>query len=187
MEGFELHKKNCLEKADKSSIGGVDSRIKELCEQINSDESYFTTSSCSGRVVLRKEPVGAKKNEIEWPFVSHDLVEFDDLKSKLVTLPEEDVWFVMEAPILHICCRSLEDAQKMLDVFRNEGFKRSGITGVKSKIMVEIIGTEHMDALVAKNSELVVSEDYLKLLVEEANKKLKKSWDKSEKVKNKIK
>lgn len=186
MDCFELNKKNSRGKADKSRIGGVDSRIKEICGLINSKECYFTTSSCSGRVVLRKEPLSGRKNDSEWLFVSHDKVNFDDLKSRLAKLPKEDVWLVMEAPILHVCCKTIDDAQDLLDLFRNYGFKRSGIMGVKDKIMAEIIGTERMDALVAKNSKSVVSDDYLKLLADEANKKLEKSWNKLEKIKDKL-
>ena len=187
MGTFELNKKNCLTKEDKSRIGGIDEKIKPLCDSINSLNDYFTTSSCSGRIVLRKDPETGKKNESEWIFVIHEKASLEEVKKSLTNLPKEDVWLVMEAPILHICCNTIEDAQKMLDIFKNEGFKRSGITGMKPKIMLEIIGTERLDCIIAKKGVKLIDNDYLKILIEEANSKLEKSWKKLEKIENKIK
>ena len=39
-------------KIDKSSIGKWAEKISGLCGKINSKENYYTTSSCSGRILL---------------------------------------------------------------------------------------------------------------------------------------
>jgi tRNA wybutosine-synthesizing protein 3 len=187
MEAFELGKKNTLTKQDKSRIGRVDDKIKHLCDLINSLNNYYTTSSCSGRIVLRKDSGTGKKNESEWIFVTHKKAAPEEVNKALINLPKEDVWLVMESLILHVCCNTIEDAQKMLDMFKNEGFKRSGITGIKPKIMLEIIGTERLDCIVGKNGVRLIDNDHLKILIEEANSKLEKSWKKLEKIENKIK
>ena len=47
MDSFEQRKKDVLNKEDKSSIGGVDSKIKSLCDKINSLDGVYTTSGWS--------------------------------------------------------------------------------------------------------------------------------------------
>jgi len=188
--GFDIDKKNILNKDDKSKKGSIDSHILEFVNKINQLKDYYTTSSCSGRIMLIKRADNGKKNEAEWLFVSHETIKFSDLKDALLNLPEEDVWFREESMILHVCCRTIEDAEKMLGFASEAGFKRAGIAAAKKKIMVEIMGTEFIDTIIAKDGKLLVDEDYIKVLIEYANKKLAKGHERInnfEKIIEKIK
>uniref|UniRef100_A0A8C4D754 tRNA wybutosine-synthesizing protein 3 homolog n=1 Tax=Dicentrarchus labrax TaxID=13489 RepID=A0A8C4D754_DICLA len=49
---FSQWKKQCLNKLDLSKKGSVDADIGHVVSLLNSREEYFTTSSCSGRVIL---------------------------------------------------------------------------------------------------------------------------------------
>ena len=49
---FEKQKKDVLSKIDKSKKGSVDEGIKAVLDILNSKPAYFTTSSCSGRIVI---------------------------------------------------------------------------------------------------------------------------------------
>ncbi|MBW2966012.1 hypothetical protein KY342_02835, partial [Candidatus Woesearchaeota archaeon] len=49
---FENQKKTFLKKIDKSKKGGIDKEIIPLVNKINNSRNYYTTSSCSGRIVL---------------------------------------------------------------------------------------------------------------------------------------
>jgi len=49
---FSNQKQAAFAGQDLSRKGSVDEPIKELVDFINSLESYFTTSSCSGRIVV---------------------------------------------------------------------------------------------------------------------------------------
>lgn len=49
---FSQWKKQCLNKLDQSKKGIVDEDIEHVVSLINSREEFFTTSSCSGRVIL---------------------------------------------------------------------------------------------------------------------------------------
>lgn len=51
-KSFAQWKKQCLNKADLSKKGAVDEAIEHVVSLLNSREEYFTTSSCSGRVIL---------------------------------------------------------------------------------------------------------------------------------------
>lgn len=51
-KNFHQWKKLCLNKLDLSKKGSVDEDIEQVVSLINSREEFFTTSSCSGRVIL---------------------------------------------------------------------------------------------------------------------------------------
>lgn len=48
--------------------------------------------------------------------------------------------------------------------------------------MLELISTESMDASMAKNNRLLAAEDYIKIFVDEANRKLDKTREKAKKL-----
>ena len=169
---FEKEKKECLNKIDKSRKGSVDKKIKELVDLINSLKDYYSTSSCSGRILLIKRPKSGKKCDVDFLFESHDKVSFEEIKARLKNIPEQDLWFRQESMILHVACRTVENAQKILDLSSEAGFKHSGIITTRKKIIVEIIGSEQFDTIIAKHGKVFVSDEHLRLLVSEANKKL---------------
>ncbi len=169
---FEKEKKDCLSKIDKSKKGSIDKKIKKLVELINLLKDYYTTSSCSGRILLIKRPKSGKKCDVGFLFESHNKVSFEEIKVCLKNIPEQDLWFRQESMILHVACRTIENAQKILDISSMAGFKHSGIITTRKKIVVEIIGSEQFDTIIAKHGKLFVGDEYLRLLVNEANKKL---------------
>ncbi|MBU4283808.1 MAG: hypothetical protein KJ968_01760 [Nanoarchaeota archaeon] len=169
---FEKEKKDCLNKIDKSKKGSIDRKIKELVDLINSLKDYYSTSSCSGRILLIKRPKSGKKCDVGFLFESHDKVSFEEIKACLKNIPEQDLWFRQESMILHVACRTIENAQKILDLCSLAGFKHSGIITTRKKIVVEIIGSNQFDTIIAKHGRVFVSDEHLRLLVNEANKKL---------------
>ena len=58
--------------------------------------------------------------------------------------------------------------------------KRAGIVTAGRKILIEAFGTDFLDTIVADNGKVLVNEDYLKILILEANKKLKRNKEKIE-------
>lgn len=169
---FQKHKKDFLTKKDKSKKGDIDKGIKKLVNLINSKKNYYTTSSCSGRVVLIKKP--DKKQDSEWLLVKHDKVSFNEIKKALKNISKEQLWFRVEPLIMHICCKTLEDAKKLLVIARKI-FKRAGIISLNKKIIIEIIGTGFIYTIIADKGKMLVSENYIKVLIKEANKKLMKN------------
>ena len=51
-DGFSKLKEHSLSKIDKSKKNSIDKNIKSLINIINKSDDYYTTSSCSGRIVL---------------------------------------------------------------------------------------------------------------------------------------
>lgn len=183
---FNNQKKTFLSKKDKSRAGKVDKKIRNLANIINKNPDYYTTSSCSGRIVLLKQK-SSKKHGAEWIFSSHENIKFADLKKVLNKLPKEKIWFKQEGAILHVRCKTIDDARKLLDSARAAGFKRSGICSLGKKIMVEIIDTERMDLPVAEKGKLMINDSYLKIIVSEANSKLSRTSKKIKKLEKEIK
>lgn len=155
---------------DKSPQGYMDKDIVQLLKKINSKKDYETTSSCSGRIVLLNSQ---KKGESKWLFKSHEPVTVEQI---IKTLPEHKVWFMQEPLILHIKCKTLEAADKLLSIANSIGLKKSGITSLKN-ILVEIKGAERIETVLEKPSK-----EYLNLLIEEANKKLLQTKEKIKKL-----
>lgn len=132
-------------------------------------------------------PKSNKKNEVKYLFCSHNKIknnELNDLiriiKSKM---PKEDVWLKVQPVILHVSCKNIDCAKKLLNIARAIGFRRSGIISIgKSKIIVELVSTEKIEAIVCKNGKLLIDEDYFKILIKEGNNKLEKTWKKIDKL-----
>ncbi|RVX07901.1 tRNA wybutosine-synthesizing protein 2/3/4 [Vitis vinifera] len=66
---------------DKSPKGTIDRHIVPLLNAINRHPSYFTTSSCSGRISILSQPSPAATNAHKkarggtWLFITHDLAD----------------------------------------------------------------------------------------------------------------
>jgi tRNA wybutosine-synthesizing protein 3 len=187
MDSFQKRKADVLSKLDKSHIGKWDEKIAELCDKINSLENYYTTSSCSGRVVLIVD--AEKKGKDLFVFVSHDKISYEELKKELekATKRKDKIKFKLEPCILHIACKTIEDAEKLYEKGKLAGWKKSGIIGMKNGITVELNSTEKLEFPIIQNRKILVSDEFLKIVVDEANKKLEKVWSRIERLKGMIK
>jgi len=181
MDTFLKRKKDILSKLDKSSKGGWDKKIAKLCEEINKLENYYTTSSCAGRVVILID----EKRKVNDLFlkVYHGLVGFKKLKNDLNKVNfSEFVKFKQEPPILHVVCRDLEYAQKLVDKARLAGWKRSGIITTGKRCVVELMSTEKLEFLIMNNNRFLVNNEFLELIVKRSNENLKDGWEKIERL-----
>ena len=251
-DNFNQRKKDVLSKTDKSSIGKWDEKIISLCEKINSKENYYTTSSCSGRILLMIEQ--EKKGENLFLFVSHDKISFKELKNEIdkivsplahpITLAPKSlakltgsksgsanifsqiktvkmltnsmqsstidslkkevitkasvseqnklinknlkIKFKLEPAIIHIACKNLEDAEKLFEIGKNAGWKRLGIIGTRNGFTFELNSTEKLEFPIIKNKKILVDDNFLKIVVDDANKKLEMSWEKIRKLEKEI-
>ena len=183
MDKFNQRKKTILEKIDKSSKQSWDEKISKLCEAINKKDDYYTTSSCSGRIMVIKDEEKKAPNLFE--FVSHEEVNLEKLKSKLKKI-KKDTKFKQEPPILHIDCKDLESAKKLLRKYQLAGWKKFGIISSGNKFVVELNGTERMEFPLTKKGKLLVDEEFLEIVLEKSNKNLKKGWEKIERLRKEI-
>jgi len=183
---FDNEKKNCLNKIDKSNKKSIDKDIEPLINLINSHKDYYTTSSCSGRILLIEKKTDNKK-DARFKFAEHKKANFEAIKQSLKQIPNNDIWLRQESIIIHVCCRNLEAATSLLKKVRELGIKRAGIINIDKRVILEIIGTEAMETMIARQGNMLVEDSYLKTLVEEANKKLERNKNKIEELYEKLK
>jgi tRNA wybutosine-synthesizing protein 3 len=203
---FLQRKTAVLSKLDKSSAGNWDKKIKKLCDKINFKEQFYTTSSCSGRVLLMLD----KEKKAPGLFLKawHDAVSFPEIKGELnnligekvvlskrtslglsvnknvdrLTTSDKIIKFKLEPPILHIVCKDLEGASNLLEKAISVGFKRSGLLSVGKNILLEMNSTERLEFPILNKGKILVDDNFLKLVIKQANEKLKRGWIRIEKL-----
>tara|TARA_Y100000310_G_scaffold284826_1_gene307844 strand:+ start:1680 stop:2267 length:588 start_codon:yes stop_codon:yes gene_type:complete len=186
-DNFQQRKKNSLSKIDKSSKGEWDKDVINLCDKINSLKDYYTTSSCSGRIVLMIDQ--DKKEEGLFIKVYHDLISLQEFKKDLDKIAKTNngkIKFKLEPCILHVACEGPDKAFKIYTKAKLAGWKKSGMISFGNRAIVELNSTEKLEFPIVDNGKILVDDIFLKIIVEESNKKLKKSWEKIEKLMNSI-
>ena len=179
-DSFLRRKKSVLSKIDKSSIGKWDEKIVSLCKKINKSNNYYTTSSCSGRIVLM---IGQeKKSHSLFLTISHELISFNWLKNNLNKIIKNKkfsrllIKLKCEPPILHVICRDLENASLLLEKAKSSGMKHSGIHYLGKNPILEINGDDRLEFPIIDKNKILIDDYFLKIIAKESNKKLKKSW-----------
>ncbi len=179
---FRQEKSIQLRKHDKSDKGDWDSEITPLMKKINKREYYYTTSSCSGRIVLIKGK--DKKEEGLFLFRTHKITFFPELKKAVQDASKKYkglIYLKQEPCILHVACSSIEKAQQIVDRAKLAGWKKSAIIASSKRFVVELLSTEKIEMPVINQGTILVSDEYLKILAREANRKLQRT---REKIKN---
>ena len=164
---FAKEKNDFLSKKDKSRKGSIDKGILKLVDKINASKEFYTTSSCSGRILVIEKKSDSKK-DAEWLFISHEKVKSSKIIKTLKKKIEFPIFFKQESFILHVACRNIECAKSFLDNARTL-FKKAGIISVNDKkVMVEVVGTEKIETIVTDKS-FVADEKFIEKLVEYSN------------------
>ncbi|XP_060686654.1 tRNA wybutosine-synthesizing protein 3 homolog [Hemiscyllium ocellatum] len=178
MESFRERKQQRLQAgADRSRAGGVDPEIRALVDTLNRSERFSTTSSCAGRVLLLagSDQTKVQKQNCLWLFVTHQKCRKEDVIAGLLKA-EDNAVFKFEPFVLHVQCRTLEDAQLLHSVAINSGFRNSGITvGKKGKIMMAVRSTHCLEVPLCHRGTVLVSEEYIDYLVQVANQKMEEN------------
>ena len=175
---FEAEKRKALERLHNE---GADDDIAELIELLNGFDDYFTTSSCSGRVILICIPEIGAKEEAEFIAKWHREVSKNEVLKAMGMWkdPDGELWLMSQSPILHVSCVSMEKAKQLLNLAIESGFKYSGIKAITMKrVMVEIMSTERMDVPVGRDGVIFCSEPYLDFIISKANFMLERGKEK---------
>ena len=157
---FLENKKRTLQKLENAKNNGeVDSGIVTVLDLINSLDDYYTSSSCYGRVVLLEIPVIGDKKNARWLGKWHHEIKSDDVLSAVRDAKRGQLWLLAQSPIIHVVCRDLESAAKLLKLSVSCGFKHSGLKSVDRNIVVEVLSTERLDAPVGCDGVLMRAGD----------------------------
>ncbi len=181
MNSFDQRKKNVLSKIDKSSKGSWDKHILKLCEKINRKKDFYTTSSCSGRLILIKNISREKRGVVLKSY--HDSVNYFDFKKDVdgILKTNKDVVLKFEPSILHIACRDINSMKELYEVAKNSGWKNVGAISFSDNFILDIRSSERLEIPIIVDGTMIVDDNFLEICVKESNKKLKNCW---EKIKN---
>lgn len=119
-------------------------------------------------------PTHPNSEEISDKINSEDLVKFEYSGGV--------VKFKCQAPILHVGCRTLGFAQKLVDSARKVGWRRSGIMTTGERYIVELCSTENLEFPIMKDGKVIVNDEFLEVLVNENNFRREKGWEKIRKL-----
>lgn len=170
---FDTKKAESLE----SGKDDWDENVVPLCDAINNNPNFYTSSSCAGRVVLLQIPGIGDRSDAKWLFTSHGDADPNKVLKTLKEPPKEQVVYRYEPFIIHVECRNLEHAERLLTEVRTLGLKRCGIISLGAHPTVEILGTANISTLISQENKLLLTEEYIKLMVETSNMLLEGNWN----------
>ena len=175
----ERHKKT-FETALKQ--GKMDEQMVPLCQFVAGTNEYYTSSCCSGRIILL-EKRGNRKIDTFFHRKWHREVNISELLEGIKDNKEGELWLRMDPFILHIGCPDLKACQKILEAMKKAGVKRGGIlVAEKGKFMVELQGTHVFSCLVKKNGKPMLPEDYFKEILPDINRMIAKNYQRLAKL-----
>ena len=176
---FIESRKIALELLDDALIENkVDKDILPILNLLNDTSQYYTTSSCSGRIVLLEIPRIGDKKSAKFLGKWHDTIETSDVMKAIKSANKGLLWILAQSPIIHIVTNSFENADKLLKTAISSGFKNSAIKTVSKKIVIEVCSTERVDVPIGKDGLFFCDENYINLIVDISNDILRKSKEK---------
>ncbi len=187
---FDKGKNKALEKLNKAKKEKqVDKKILPVLNILNKSEDFFTSSSCSGRIVLLELPELGDKKNAEFLGKWHKKINKSDvLKAAETTKNQNQMWLLAQPPIMHVFCKNKESANFLMKTSVASGFKHSSFKSTMDKIIVEICSTERLDFPVGKNGKILCDSTHLDFLIEIANNIIQRSDEKIKRLeKNLIK
>ncbi|AFA39356.1 hypothetical protein Pogu_1329 [Pyrobaculum oguniense TE7] len=168
---FEARKKAFVERLEREALQDrVDGDILPLLRLLNTHPDIYTTSSCSGRIMVAEavrpsyskgrgfRPVAKWHHPVPPELVAHAVEGLDN------------AWLMVRGAILHVAAADAKTAYRLVEIGRETGHKHSGIIAMnRGGIFVEILGEERLDIPLKRGGNPLAD---LKAAVEEANKVL---------------
>jgi tRNA wybutosine-synthesizing protein 3 len=180
----ERHKKT-FETALKQ--GKMDEQMIQLCQYISKTKNYYTSSCCSGRIILL-EKKGKRKIDTFFHRKWHREINIAELLEGIKENKEGELWLRLDPFILHIGCPSIKEAQKILTAMKKAGVKRGGITvAEKGKFLIELQGTHIFSCIVKKNGKQLIQKKYLEYILPRLNTMLAENYQRLEKLETEFK
>jgi tRNA wybutosine-synthesizing protein 3 len=176
---------NSLNKAKNENKLDLD--IEEIINTINLNKEYFTSSSCSGRIVILELPEIGNKKEAKFLGKWHRDIQYNELIEATKHAKYGMIWLLAQSPIIHVITNSYSLGDNIIKIAINSGFKNSGYKSTNNNIVVEICSTERLDSPIGNNGKLLISDEHLKFLLITSNFIIKRSKTKLKKLKKNLK
>lgn len=153
------------------SSSRVDFDIADFLDRFNSEaKDYYTTSSCSGRIIVAKVgqlAFSKSKRGFEILRKWHRPITVDELTR---SIEGDNVWVMARGAIVHFVARDFSRAKALLGLARRAGFKRSGVLNIaKFGVVVEVQGDDRVDIPLKVGGVELVPEERLGLVADVVN------------------
>jgi len=155
--------------------GVVDPDALPLLSLINSLRDCYTTSSCSGRIQLAATRLPGEKTRMVVVAKWHEPVSVQELREVLAACKHGDLWISVQGPILHVACRGLGPALRLLKAAHRAGLKHSGLLWAGRRVIVEIAAADRVEAPLRLSGRTIVDEGCLGEFVERLNAVLRRT------------
>ncbi|MCR8455075.1 MAG: hypothetical protein NDP09_01985 [Crenarchaeota archaeon] len=153
--------------------GEVDKYIIPHLNLLNSMYFCFTTSSCSGRILLIDAPLIGPKYESKKVRIWHQLADYEEVKASIENYePKNILWLKFDSFIIAFSVASMEWAEFFLKAARLLNLKDSGIRSINPRagfINMDLTSTEKMHLPVRTRNDILVDDNYLRNVVIIAN------------------
>ena len=181
---FEMVKQRHFQLWEKAkSEAKADARIIPTVDFIFSKKEFFTTSSCSGRILLIQLDSKETKKPKAFFAKYHSIPKFSEVWKKLHEKSQNNLWFKQESFVIVLGANTLENAKKIMSVCRNNGVKKVGIMSAEEgKFLVEAFGSNYMSFLIKEKNKILGSEEFVEKQFKTACKKLHANWKMLEKL-----
>ncbi len=141
---WQEYKKRKIESLNRAiERGEVDEWIVPILKRINENPDYVTLSSCAGRLAVMDMKDFGNKGEATFLGKWHEIPEESEVL-RAIEAGRKTTWLMLHPPILHIACRDLKSAEKLLIKSQRAGIRRAGIISLKN-FVVEVCGHERME------------------------------------------
>jgi len=183
---FARRKEQILATLDRSPKGSLDAPILDFLGWLNAQPNLVTTSSCSGRIAVflgNADPSCAKGGK--WLVSSHGPIDDSAIAWKSVVTGVEPcdkdsealqgtlATFMMEPFLLHAECADAATAQCVLEMARETGFRESGLSLGRRRIMVQLrTNAARLEVPLAADGKMLVALPYFEFLVKTANERM---------------
>ncbi len=160
----------------------VDEILIPFLLEVTKIPDVFTSSSCAGRVMLLSTDEYENKKVSSFHKKYHRKVSFEEIKKDIGDFNESELWFKMEPFIFHFGCKNYEKAKELLSFSKEFGLKKAGIiTANDGKYILEVTSTQYMALPIKQDNKQLVTDDYLRFIVDRANKKIEINFERLEK------
>jgi len=154
---FEARKRAFVERLEREALQErVDGDILPLLRLLNTHRDVYTTSSCSGRIMVAEavrpsyskgrgfRPVAKWHHPVPAELVAEAIAEVDN------------AWLMVRGAILHLAAADAKTAYRLAEIGRETGHKHSGIIAMnRGGIFVEILGEERLDIPLKRGGVLI--------------------------------
>jgi len=111
-----------------AALGLVDEELMHFLKLLNKTEDVFTTSSCSGRIVVACNDVSpCDKKGTKMLLKSHSTISVNDLIRAIEKAECKHIWAKSSHPLLDVAVKDLQKALDIVDHAKRAGFKYSGV------------------------------------------------------------